>query len=61
MRFVEEDETAALLEDACTPIDQVLHKLTNGEITQPIKPIKSTKYHLSLHLIQHPMSYSDCL
>lgn len=33
----DEDETAALLEDACTPIDQVLKKMTNGEITAPAK------------------------
>lgn len=35
---LDEDETAGLLEDACTPIDQVLKKLTNGEVTGPIKP-----------------------
>lgn len=35
--FSDHDETAALLEDACMPVEQVLKRLTNGEVTGPIK------------------------
>lgn len=47
--FSDEDETAGLLEDACTPIDQVLKNLTNGDITGPLKPIQGRWSYL-LHL-----------
>jgi len=32
---LDEDETANLLEDASTPIEEVLHKLTNGAVKAP--------------------------
>lgn len=39
---VDEDEAAGLLEDACMPVEQVLKRLTNGEITGPIDSREST-------------------